>query len=151
MIFDRLRKDVRIRVSAIISDDGRVLLVAHRKDDEVYWLLPGGGVIFGESLEDALKRELEEELNISVTVQDLAFICDSIDPSGNRHILNISFHCEHTGGDFILGKDRRLHDFRFFPKDEIGSLRFYPPLNDHLISALDRTNTARYLGKVWIS
>ncbi len=151
MIFDRLRKDVRVRVSAIISDDGRVLLVAHRKDDEVYWLLPGGGVIFGESLEDALKRELEEELNISVAVQDLAFICDSIDPSGNRHILNISFHCTYTGGEFILGKDRRLHDFRFFPKDEIPSLRLYPPLNDQLISALDRTNTARYLGKVWIS
>ena len=58
----------RIRVSAILRREGRVLLRRHEKDGRQYWLLPGGGVNAGESLVDALRRELAEECGIAETL-----------------------------------------------------------------------------------
>ena len=52
----------RIRVSAILRWHGSILLCRHEKPGKEYWLLPGGGVNSGESLADALRRELAEEI-----------------------------------------------------------------------------------------
>jgi len=61
----------RIRVSAVLRWEGRVLLCRHEKAGRgEYWLLPGGGVNSAESLVDALRRELEEEVGIG---DDLTF------------------------------------------------------------------------------
>ncbi len=54
----------RIRVSAILTWHERLLLCRHEKPGKEYWLLPGGGVNSGESLVDALHRELEEEVGM---------------------------------------------------------------------------------------
>ena len=54
----------RVRVSALLRWHDRVLLCRQEKPGKQYWLLPGGGVDGGESLLDALRRELAEELGI---------------------------------------------------------------------------------------
>ena len=46
----------RIRVSAILRRESKVLLIRHEKTDREYWLLPGGGVNAGESLVQALRQ-----------------------------------------------------------------------------------------------
>ncbi|MFC1579554.1 (deoxy)nucleoside triphosphate pyrophosphohydrolase [Thermodesulfobacteriota bacterium] len=62
------RKDV---VGALIRKDGKVLL-AQRSDDELdrKWEFPGGKVEDNETHETALKREIQEELGISIAVQE---------------------------------------------------------------------------------
>ena len=50
----------RIRVSAILRWQGRVLLCRQEKPGKEYWLLPGGGVDSGETLIEALRRELRK-------------------------------------------------------------------------------------------
>ncbi|MFA6239725.1 MAG: NUDIX domain-containing protein, partial [Candidatus Hydrogenedentales bacterium] len=58
----------RVRVAAIIVEDGKLLMVRHVKGQESYWLLPGGGVDYGESLVEALERELVEEASVGIRV-----------------------------------------------------------------------------------
>ncbi|HWC32752.1 MAG TPA: NUDIX domain-containing protein, partial [Actinomycetota bacterium] len=54
----------RIRVAAMLRREGRILLCRQEKNGREYWLLPGGGVNAGETLVDAVQRELGEECAI---------------------------------------------------------------------------------------
>jgi len=141
--------NIRIRVAGVIISEDKVLLIAHKKNGDVYWLLPGGGVDYGESLTEALERELYEELNIKIDVKDIAIVSDSIDPSGERHVVNICFNCIYKSGEVKLGDDERLHDFCYFPKDEIANLTIHPPINDSIIEILEKDDNCLYVGRVW--
>ena len=59
-----MKTEPRVRVSAILRWKGRVLLCRHEKPGKEYWLLPGGGVDGGETIIEALRRELREELGL---------------------------------------------------------------------------------------
>lgn len=132
-------------------EDGRLLLIAHKKKKDVYWLLPGGGVGYGESLAEALKRELREELSIEAAVGDIALVCDSIGPGLERHIVNICFFCTRESGDFSLGKERRLHDFNFFDAAGLDDITIFPPMRGELKSVLAGSVDSRtYIGKRWM-
>ncbi len=145
------RGTLRIRVAAVIVREGKILLVAHKKSNNVYWLLPGGGVKFGEPLKQALKREVMEELGISIAVNELILINDSIDDIARKHIVNICFGCTYQEGEYQLGRERRLHNYGFFGKDEIPDLTIFPPLNSELIQVLDgKTIDKIYQEKKWI-
>ena len=72
-MFDRINKTVRVRVSGFLVREGTLLLIAHRKKNDIYWLLPGGGIEFGESLKAALAREFPRELRIEWRDLPLSF------------------------------------------------------------------------------
>jgi ADP-ribose pyrophosphatase YjhB (NUDIX family) len=59
----------RIGVFAIVEQEGRYLL-AHRADIP-WWNLPGGGLEYGETLQDGLARELREEIGVDVEIARL--------------------------------------------------------------------------------
>jgi ADP-ribose pyrophosphatase YjhB (NUDIX family) len=149
LIFRKSRQ-IRTRVAAVIIRDGRVLLVAHKKNKDIYWLLPGGGVDFGESLEKALQRELREELGITASVGDIALVCDSIDPEQRRHIVNIFFHCTSDDGNYSLGTDGRLHRYCFFSIDEMRDIILFPPIKEELGTMILGGDITRvYLDRKW--
>ncbi len=55
----------RVAARVLVIQNNKVLLVKESDDD--WWALPGGGVDHGESIESALKREVEEELGVPAT------------------------------------------------------------------------------------
>ena len=76
-------KPIRNSAKALILKDGRLLCtrnVGYRGDH--YYLLPGGGQDFGETLTDALRRECLEEIGAHVIVHELRYVRDYI---GKNH------------------------------------------------------------------
>ena len=146
-----LMAEPRIRVAAVIARDSELLLIRHEKDGESYWLLPGGGVEFGESLVEALERELREETKLEIQVRNVLYLNDSVDPDGSRHIINLYFDAIITGGEPILGDDPRTVEVRFVGPDELAELTVYPDIKDHLLTGLRNgfPQGASYLDVEW--
>lgn len=145
-----IMQKIRIRVAGLLVQNDRVLLVCHKKNDQKYWLLPGGGVDQGESLKEALIREFREELAIDIEVNDIIYVSDSISPHGKRHIVNIVFWCEYISGKYRLGNDKRLFDFDFFAADQLDDLVIYPSFREELKSFIESRDFDKiYLGSFW--
>ncbi|MGM9998596.1 MAG: NUDIX domain-containing protein [Candidatus Bruticola sp.] len=143
---------VRIRVAVILCRGSQVLLVEHQKDGRKYWLLPGGGVEFGESLSACAVRELKEETNLDIEVGNLAFIADSIAPDGSRHVVHVVFYAQEVSGHLQVGQEERLYTARYVDIDKLNDLVMYPPISEEIVNAVKNKQTYRpsYLGSMWI-
>lgn len=95
---------IRPSVSAVIFDRrGRLLL--QQRSDGGQWGLPGGSVEIGESVTDAVRREVHEETGLSVSVRRLIGVYSAPRrqvvryPNGNVwHYVNVCFECGVRGG-----------------------------------------------------
>ena len=61
------------RASGIIIKNNEILLIHRIRDDKEYWVIPGGSIEQGESIEQALDREILEELGVRVEQKELLF------------------------------------------------------------------------------
>ncbi|HJU41259.1 MAG TPA: NUDIX hydrolase [Vicinamibacterales bacterium] len=99
-----------VGVGAVIVRDGRALIVrrAHepRKGE---WSLPGGLVHLGESLGDAVRREVKEETGLDVELGPIIETFDRVhrDDQGRirYHFVIIDFVCWPATGDAVAGSD----------------------------------------------
>jgi 8-oxo-dGTP diphosphatase len=89
----------KVGVGGVILDDGKVLLLLRKKAPEAgYWSLPGGRVEFMERVEDALKRELKEELGIEAEIDSLLCITDHIVPEDDAHWVSPAYLVRRVSG-----------------------------------------------------
>jgi len=145
----------RIRVSAILTWQGRLLLCRQEKPGKEYWLLPGGGVDGGETLVEALRRELREELAIEADVQfeGPVAIVESIAPKAlqlGKHVVHIIFAADlsHRGLHDVETKDAAVRGARLFSEDELADVVVHPPIKRFLVRR-QPGDPAVYLGSVW--
>jgi ADP-ribose pyrophosphatase YjhB (NUDIX family) len=144
----------RVRVAALLVDDeGRVVLVRHRRGPAVYHLLPGGGVEARETLAEALEREALEETGLEIEVGAPILLNDTLDPRpGGRHIVNITFAARITGGAVTDDPvDDRVEAVELVAPASLGDLDLRPPLAGPLAECLEQgcRGPARYLGPLW--
>ncbi len=85
------------RAGAIIIRDNRMLLIHRRKYGKEYWVLVGGGVEEGETIEQALEREVGEETGLTLVSFKKA---TEIWIDNTNHIV---FECETNMGQPVLG------------------------------------------------
>jgi len=145
----------RIRVSAILRWKGRVLLCRHEKPGKEYWLLPGGGVNSGESLVDALYRELAEELGIDdqPPVEGPVAIVDSIAPMRSlapKHVVHIIFAGDLGGRSLetVTSHDAAVRGHRLFAVGDLDGVVLHPPIQ-RFLSRWQPGDPAVYLGALW--
>jgi 8-oxo-dGTP diphosphatase len=125
----RVTNQPRVRVAALIVLDGSVVLVRHRAGSSVYHLLPGGGVDYRETLEHAVVREVLEETGLEVTLGQLLFASDTIDPHGTRHVINLTFLANAVGGAITQRpEDRRVEAVDLVAPADLSSLDLRPPI-----------------------
>ncbi|MEU7831418.1 NUDIX hydrolase [Nonomuraea sp. NPDC049129] len=67
---------VKVRVTGVLIEDDRILLLDQDTDSGRSWSLPGGKVDPGESLAEALVREMREETGLLVEPGRLLYVCD---------------------------------------------------------------------------
>jgi 8-oxo-dGTP diphosphatase len=94
----------RVAAYALIHDSNRILLCRISKELprwEGCWTLPGGGLNFGESPEDAVVREVEEETGLRIRLGSIAKIDSIYDTSGNEdfHGIRIIYYTDIVSGE----------------------------------------------------
>jgi ADP-ribose pyrophosphatase len=142
----------RVRVAGILIEDDRILLIEHTKNNRKYWLVPGGGVDWGESAAEALIREFKEETGLDIEVEKFLFISETIAPDKQKHVINLYFKikkAENSSNIMKLGEEEMLTDLRFIPEDEIKNIKLYPNIKEKLIKLLNKGNIEPYLGLLW--
>jgi ADP-ribose pyrophosphatase YjhB (NUDIX family) len=145
----------RIRVSALLRWNERVLLCRHEKGTREYWLLPGGGVNSGESLVDALHRELREEVGIQdeIPVEGPIAIIDSISPDRTlvqKHVVHIVFASDlgDRSLEAVTSHDVAVRGHRLFTADELDGVVLHPPIQ-RFLRRWEPGDPAVYLGALW--
>lgn len=99
---------LRIRVCGICVQDQKILLVNHQGlgKNGLLWIPPGGGVNFGESLEDSLVREFKEETSLEIKVEKFLFVNEFIDLP--LHAIELFFKVTVLSGDLCKGQDPEM-------------------------------------------
>ena len=142
---------IRIRVAGILIQDGKILLVRHEKSNETYWLLPGGGIEFGETAEHALIREFSEEVGIDIKVGKLVITHDSIPRQLNRHIFNLYFLVTADHYEVKVTRDSVLKEAAFIPLEDLSTLSVRPDVKREIQNLVlgNGSNGVIYLGNLW--
>lgn len=119
-------------VAAVMEKDGKVLIARRRKGDKLAgkWEFPGGKVDAGETPEDALRRELREELGIETEIG--AFLCRSCHDYSHLSVELLAYRVSHVSGELIP----HVHDEIRWVKPEDLSAYDFPEANLPVIRAI---------------
>jgi len=146
----------RIRVSALLRWEDRILLCRHEKPGKEYWLLPGGGVNSGESLVDALHRELLEEVGIDeeLPLEGPVAIAESISPVRSfaaKHVVHIVFSGDLSGRSLerVTSQDAAVRGHRLFSLGELEDVVLHPPIQ-RFLRRWQPGDPIVYLGALWV-
>ena len=151
-----MHQQPRIRAAALIVVDRRVLLIRHEKEGRAYWLLPGGGVEPGETIEQALRRELAEECGLrDVLVAGPVAIAESIAPVHERpgkHIVHVIYHCDVNPGALALvsSRDEAVRNHALVGQREVGQIDLRPPIQ-RFVERFQPGDPFVALGRAWVS
>ncbi len=127
-------------VSAVVVDDGRLLLVRRRNaPGPGTWAAPGGSVVAGETLAEAVTRELREETGLEGVCGPLIGVLELLsEEADDRHVVLLGFEVTLLGGgDPVAGDDAT--GARWVPLADVADLALAPGLaeflHDHAIIA----------------
>jgi 8-oxo-dGTP diphosphatase len=141
-----------IRVAGLLVHEGSILMVEQGRGTDRYWLLPGGGVQFGETLSDALRREFQEELGMRVGVQRLVAIVESIspDPDYAKHVVHLVFEISAPMEDLPEPQESKVLTARFLSEFQLQSEDVRPPISEFLGACVrEMPSSPQYLGRRW--
>lgn len=115
-----------IRLTGILIENNKILLVQQKLSDNRQWSLPGGRLERGETISQGMIREMKEETGLNIEIIRMLYLCD-VSASSNT-LLHISFLLRRTDGEIRLPSnefdENPIHDVRFVPIEELEQYGF---------------------------
>ncbi|MEB2301431.1 NUDIX domain-containing protein [Lysinibacillus xylanilyticus] len=114
-------KSPKVGVGAVIQDKAnKILLVLRKKAPEAgCWSLPGGKVDYMETIENAIIREIKEELGVDIEVTQLVCVTNHIIQSEDVHYVAPTFAARITNGEVQNREPHALEEVQWFSINEI--------------------------------
>lgn len=125
--------------AVIVNEEGKVFLAkrgANVRNERGLWQIPGGGVEFGETLEDALKREVKEEHGIDIEIIKLLSVSNHIIPGEKQHWVSPAFLCKIKGGTPQILEPDKCDEIRWFSIEEVKNISSVAPNSKEAIKSL---------------
>lgn len=107
--------------AAIFNSEGKLFLTLRgkkAKNERGKWEIPGGSVEFGETLEDAIIREIKEEHGIDIKMIELLDVCNHIIPNEHQHWVSPTYICKITRGEPIILEPEKCDATGWFTREE---------------------------------
>lgn len=139
---------MRVRGSAILRQDDKILVLIYHYPDGTVHAIPGGNLDDGEILADCIIREFQEELNLEIALDGLLYVGDM---PGSEHIkpaVHVVFQGQLVSGTPKLNpQETSAAKWAWLPISELKNTLLYPAINEAILEDRDQTQpTPRYLG-----
>ena len=109
-----------LTTDGLIVKNNKILLIKRAIPPFIgYWVLPGGHVEYGERVEEALVRELKEELGIGVKIKKLIGVYSDPKRDPRYHSVTVAYLCQSASDKIRLNRESseyRLFSFKKLPK-----------------------------------
>jgi len=119
----------KVRVGVVLIQNNQILLV--RQNNHPFWILPGGTLEPGEDLKTCAIREMQEETNLTVTIDRLLYVSDFLRP--HQQTVEVVFLTREATGTLQMTHDENLNDLAFYGYDAFKALAFKPQLQHQAI------------------
>jgi 8-oxo-dGTP diphosphatase len=118
---------IGVGVGAVIfNSDGKIFLSKRGREarnESGKWEFPGGAVEFGETLEQALVREVMEEFGFTIEVQALLDVVSHIIPREKQHWISPTYLCRITSGTPCIKEPNKCDEIGWYNFAEIPEAR----------------------------
>ena len=111
--------------AVIVNSEGKVLLMKRglkARNERGKWQIPGGGLEFGESFEDAIRREVKEELGIDIKLTKMLDVSNQILLEERQHWVSPIFLCSVLDGEPRILEPEKCDQIGWYTLKEIDAL-----------------------------
>ena len=126
-----------IRVYALIIHQDAILILKEPYAGEILYKFPGGGLEFGESLIDGLKRELKEELNLELTEAIHFYTQEEFLVSkfrANEQLLTIYYKTKVDNIENLVRLDQSIQELMWIPLNKLSTQHVNLPIDQIVVT-----------------
>lgn len=140
---------MNIRPAALIIKNKKILLLKYNYNGNIVYNIPGGNHENNEAMADTLSREMIEELNIKIVVEDLILVTEATRQNKTEKVLHLIFECKITENEPVINKNETsAEEVVWLPTEEINKVNLYPNIGNQILSRIETNNPKIYLGTI---
>jgi 8-oxo-dGTP diphosphatase len=111
--------EMPVVIKGIIENEGKFLIIKRSDEEEVgagTWEFVGGKIEFGEDLETALHREIQEEVGLEADIEKFLYAATFI-PKPKTQVIIITYLCSSSSLDVVLSEEHSA--YKWAEKEEM--------------------------------